>query len=134
MVSMDIDLEYNGGMGKRILIVEDDHDIQRYYRMILSEMDLEIVPAYNGREALAIIDREHPVDLIILDIIMPVMDGVEFFKSLREDRGSTVPIIVSTVDEKSAGDLRGIGEVQGIYSKLSQISSLKGMIVEQLSL
>lgn len=82
---------------KKILIVEDESSLRNALRDKLTREDFIILEAKNGEEGLEIALREHP-DLILLDIIMPVMDGMTMFKKLREENewGKFVPVIILT--------------------------------------
>jgi CheY-like chemotaxis protein len=104
-------------MLKTILVVEDDLDMQRYFRIVLSGEELELLSACNGAEALEVLDSGRKVDLILLDMVMPVMNGEEFFRNLRVERGSNVPVIFSSVDETRAEPLKSIGRLDGIFLK-----------------
>jgi CheY-like chemotaxis protein len=64
---------------EKILIIEDDHDIRVAYRSALESHGLEIFSAANGRDGLQLLSKITP-KLIILDISMPIMNGVEFLK------------------------------------------------------
>jgi CheY-like chemotaxis protein len=104
-------------VAKTVLVVEDDLDMQHYFRIVLSGEGLELVPAGNGAEALEVLDSGRQVDLILLDMVMPVMNGEEFFRSLRVERKSSVPVIFSSVDETRAEPLKSIGRLDGIFLK-----------------
>ena len=78
-------------MKKRILIVDDEMSILKFLRSNLEDRDYTVISATNGEEALDIIERELP-DLIILDVMMPKMDGFEVCRRLRE--WSQIPIIM----------------------------------------
>lgn len=81
---------------KRILIVEDEVSLRSALREKLEREGFEALEAKNGVEGLAAALSEHP-DLILLDIIMPVMDGMTMLKKLREDvRGMDAKVIVLT--------------------------------------
>ncbi|OHA79474.1 MAG: hypothetical protein A2747_01065 [Candidatus Yonathbacteria bacterium RIFCSPHIGHO2_01_FULL_44_41] len=81
---------------KIILVVEDEDPMQLVLRDILTVEGYVVLEAKNGIEGLEIAFREHP-DLILLDILMPKMDGLEMLKKLREDEwGKKVPVIVLT--------------------------------------
>ena len=81
-----------------ILIVDDDAQIRDVVKFALVREGFRILEARDGREALAIFDRER-ADLVVLDILMPEMDGIEVCRTLRAK--STVPIIfLSSKDEE----------------------------------
>ena len=86
-------------MKKRILIVDDELSILKFLRSNLEDRGYTAINATNGEEALHIIERELP-DLIILDVMMPKMDGFEVCRQLRE--WSQIPIIMLSArgDEK----------------------------------
>ncbi len=119
-------------MKNTILIVEDDLDIQSYYEIALSDLKVEIIKANNGKEALEIIDSGKPISLIILDVVMPIMDGEEFMWELRLKRKLDIPLIISSADEISANKLIVIGKVDGIFYKLSDFDKLKELILKNL--
>jgi len=81
---------------KRVLIVEDDQALGHALELKLLQAGYRIDWAKNGQEALAAWDQHTP-DVIILDLLMPVMDGVDFLKELRVEREEKVPVIVLTV-------------------------------------
>jgi two-component system, NtrC family, response regulator AtoC len=78
----------------RILVVDDEEKMRRLLEMSLRNMGHEVVMAADGREALANCE-EAPFDLILTDLKMPHMDGMQVLKALR-DRGDDVPVIVLT--------------------------------------
>jgi DNA-binding response OmpR family regulator len=86
-------------MKERILIVDDELSILKFVRSNLEDRGYVAISATNGEEALHIIERELP-DLIILDVMMPKMDGFEVCRRLRE--WSQIPIIMLSArgDEK----------------------------------
>lgn len=84
-------------MSKRILAVDDDPVIVEMIQAGLSRYGYQIITASQGREALKKIQEEIP-DLVILDIMMPAMDGTEVARTLRENELTRhVPIIFLTV-------------------------------------
>ena len=86
-------------MKERILIVDDELSILKFVRSNLEDRGYKVISATNGEEALHIIERELP-DLIILDVMMPQMDGFEVCRRLRQ--WSQIPIIMLSArgDEK----------------------------------
>lgn len=80
----------------RILIVEDDAYIREMVTQMLRENGFEVITANNGRDGLNAAFSQHP-SLIILDIIMPELDGLSVLEQLRtDDWGKKVPVIIHT--------------------------------------
>ena len=96
---------------RRIMIVEDDEDFQMLYGLHLQGQDFDILRAYNGQEAMGLLDKEKP-DLIILDMIMPIMDGEEFLKRLRNEKKILdIPVIIASVNDNIPQRLFELGNV-----------------------
>ena len=81
-------------MKKRILVVEDDQGLRNLYQEELEEEGYEVLTANNGKEAIRILEREG-ADLIVLDIVMPQMDGMEALGRIM-GKDKTIPIILHT--------------------------------------
>lgn len=78
-----------------ILLVEDDEDMRESLRLILERRGFEVQTAAHGQEALACIDRARPPCLILLDLMMPVMDGWAVCAHLRADPDlARVPVVL----------------------------------------
>ncbi len=90
----------------KILVVDDDPTLLRFLQDFLREEKYTVIAAANGNEALRLAYREHP-DLVVLDVMMPGMDGWEVTARLREM--SDVPIILLTAKSSEADKLRGFG-------------------------
>ena len=92
-----------------ILVVDDDKNTRRLFRAVLEAEGYTVTTAENGQEALKILDKEH-IDLAVLDIMMPVMDGYEFTKTLRETNND-LPVLMVTAkqlpDDRYEGFLVG---------------------------
>ena len=86
-----------------ILVAEDDKDLRDLFCSVLRESGYHAIPAENGEEALRISDSVQ-IDLIITDIMMPKMDGLELIRALRENRDNT-PVLIITA-RSSANDMR----------------------------
>lgn len=102
---------------KVILIVEDDTPLRNALRDKLTREGFVILESKNGEEGLAVALREHP-DLILLDIIMPVMDGMTMLKKLRveDEWGKTVPVIILTnLTSDSNQRVRDVFETEPAY-------------------
>jgi CheY-like chemotaxis protein len=81
---------------KTILIVDDEFGVLEVVEFILIDLGYTVISALNGRDALARIASSTP-DLILLDFMMPIMDGGEFLKVLREDlRYCQIPVILTS--------------------------------------
>lgn len=80
-------------MGERLLVVEDDKDIAFMLKDYLSKKDYDVLIANNGQEGLDAL-RGNEISLILLDVMMPVMDGYETLSNIREF--SNVPVIMLT--------------------------------------
>jgi CheY-like chemotaxis protein len=90
-------------MGKKILVIDDEEDIIAVLKHRLSENGYEVTTAVNGQDGLDKMQKS-PADLIILDVLMPVMDGFQFFKIIKNDpKMAHIPIIVLT----ARGGMRG---------------------------
>lgn len=93
----------------KILIAEDDRELCQLFRHVLIKSGYVVTGVTNGKEALAALDSEY-FDLIISDIMMPVMDGYELVKSIR-DAGITIPVLMITAktdfDDMKLGFLSG---------------------------
>ena len=82
---------------KKVLVVDDDKDLCKVLSDSLMSDSLEVLKAYDGEEGLEIALKEHP-DLILLDVLMPKMNGWEMLEKLRTDEwGKTAKVIVLTV-------------------------------------
>ena len=85
-------------MAKRILVVDDEARLVHLLRGYLEQDGYEVATAANGREAL-LVSREFSPDLIVLDLMMPDMDGWEFMRHMRRERDTPVIMLTARVDE-----------------------------------
>ncbi|WP_321493777.1 response regulator [uncultured Desulfobacter sp.] len=92
---------------KRVLIVDDSESMLAFYRSIASAMGLSVITAENGRKALDILEEDKLFDLILTDLNMPVMTGIELTQKIRTDPSvEKIPIVVvSTESEESQEQL-----------------------------
>lgn len=93
----------------RILVVDDDKNTRRLLKAVLEAENYTVLTAAGANEALEIMDREY-VDLIVLDVMMPNMNGYEFTETLRDGK-STLPILMISAkqlpEDKKKGFLAG---------------------------
>jgi CheY-like chemotaxis protein len=115
-----------------ILVVDDDPDILEALSEILEAEGFEIRRARNGKEALERLEPDPP-QLILLDLMMPVMDGWEFAQRLRQ-RGtlSNIPIIVLSADRNVGSKAQDIGAV-GYLAKPFELNELLEMVHRALN-
>ena len=88
-----------------IMVVEDDANQRKLMSTVLSQYGYTVICASDGLEALDVLDKKH-VDLIILDIMMPRMDGFEFTDTLRRS-GCNIPILMVTAKQSPLDKRRG---------------------------
>ena len=93
----------------KILIAEDDRELRRLFSHVLIKNGYAVKEVGNGKEALDSVENDY-FDLIISDIMMPVMDGYEFVRLLRES-GNTTPVLMITA--KDAFDDMRLGFISG---------------------
>jgi len=113
----------------RVLLVDDEEDIVWALRYSLEDEGYEVLTAQSGTEALAIA-RLQPPDLVILDIIMPEMDGLEVCRRLRRDPGlAAVPILFLTQRAEIEDRVAGLDEGgDGYLVKPFDIRELKARV------
>ena len=93
---------------KMILCIEDEPEMIDLIRLILSRRGFEIRGANGGKEGLAIIRNEHP-DLVLLDLMMPEMDGWEVYQQMKADEAAKdIPVIVVTAKAQSIDKVLGL--------------------------
>lgn len=84
-------------MNRTILVIEDDHDTRVAIRQALENTGNRIFSATNGSEGLRLLRKLDSLDLIIVDMIMPIMNGEEFIKAKEQDeKYAAIPLLVIT--------------------------------------
>ena len=89
----------------KILVVDDESRMRKLVRDFLVRSDYDVVEAENGEVAIEIFFTDKDIDLIILDVMMPKMDGWEVCREIR--RHSSVPIIMLTAKGDERDELLG---------------------------
>ena len=113
-------------MAHRALIVDDERDARLLWATVAKEEGLEVVEAEDGREALDHLRRDPPFDLVVLDVMMPFVDGYEVVKQMREDeRLRAVPVIISTAN-RTTQDLSEV-PLDGLTHFVNKSSGLENM-------
>jgi putative two-component system response regulator len=97
----------------KVLIVDDDFINRKLLQALLKKYpDLvrEVAEAENGSEALSVIKERPDINLVLLDVIMPVLDGKEFLKIFRSDSAnSNIPVLVLTTDDSQKNTIFELG-------------------------
>ena len=102
-------------INKKVLVIEDDVPMLDALVNTLEENEFFTLKAADGEDGLAVALNEHP-DLILLDLILPKMDGMTVMKKLRQDNwGKTVPIIIVTNRDSDNTILKGVMEDKPAY-------------------
>ncbi len=117
----------------RVLAVDDDMINRKLIKSMLMKADnvSEIIEAVNGMDALDILKKDQNIDIVLLDIIMPIMGGIDFLKVARaDDNMKNIPVIVLTTDETIRGEALNEGandfltkpiREKDIVSKINQL-------------
>ncbi len=96
-------------MGIKILLVDDEPDIQQILSARLENAGYQVVSAENGEEALLLAEKENP-DVVLLDVMMPGMDGFEVCERLKEDNSQgKIVIYTAKMDGVDAARARQVG-------------------------
>src|SRR5690242_4135444 len=102
----------------RILLVDDDELVRATIAIALADRGYTVVEAANGREAIEELDRTTSIDIIVCDILMPDMDGIETLREVRR-RWPRIPVLMI-----SGGDRSGWNDALGMASLLGANSTL----------
>jgi putative two-component system response regulator len=121
-------------MGLKVLVVDDDMINRMLLKTLLKKHTevTEITEAENGSDALNKLKEDPSINLILLDIMMPIVDGIEFLKIFRADmKNSQIPVIVLSTDdtrktevfENGADDfIRKPVKEEALFTKIDQLS------------
>jgi two-component system, OmpR family, alkaline phosphatase synthesis response regulator PhoP len=116
-----------GGMAKRILVVDDDRHIVRLVQVNLERAGYTVLTAFDGIEALEKVKQENP-DMVVLDVMMPRMDGFEVLRNLQADpHTSSIPVIMLTAKAQDADIFRGWAS--GVSSYLTKPFNPRELLV-----
>ncbi len=84
---------------KRVLLIDDDEPIRRLLTLVLESSNYQVTASEDGRQAMNLLKKER-FDLIVSDLMMPVMDGMRFLRWLRKEAKLPIPVLVMTALEK----------------------------------
>lgn len=134
-VVVDTSIEPLSGKGKTILLVDDSEPAIIQIRYFLEESNYKVLVADSGAKALKIVDDERP-DAIVLDLMMPEVDGFEVLRVLREEESTaSIPVLILTAKHITKDDLRFLkrNNVQqlihkGVVNRNELLQSIQNMI------
>lgn len=120
-------------MGQKILVIEDDKEISKIITSYLEKENYDVVMAYDGKSGLDIYLREQNFDLVLLDIMLPEMDGWSVCRKIRQQ--SNIPIIMLTArddedDEVYGFELKANDYIKKPFSPKVLIARIKSMLDE----
>jgi CheY-like chemotaxis protein len=121
-----------------VLVVDDNRDVREMLRRTLEKEGWEVSEAENGRVALQLVAQHRPA-LILLDLMMPEMDGFEFIVELRKRKAwRDIPVVVVTARELTAEDHRRLnGSVEtilqkGAYNSEALLSEVRDLVASRV--
>ena len=118
----------------KMLVVDDEVDVCDFVRSFFKERDFEVFTAHNGKEALDAVNENKP-EIVLLDVRMPVMDGMEALKEIRKiDDTIKVLMVTAADDTEAAEDAKHHGAVEYITKPLllEQLERSVLTVAEQL--
>ena len=123
------------GKKRRILIVEDEVTLNEAYQLILEQQGYDVTVAFNGQEALEAAKKADP-DLILLDLRMPVMDGVEFLRAYNapKEHPKVKVVVFSNYDmQKEIDEAYQLGAVRYILKAWASPKELLQVVEHTLA-
>ena len=119
---------------KKILVVEDDEDFLSILKLKFASEGLSIITAINGDEGISMAESEKP-DLIISDVLMPKMDGIEMIKKIRVfDKNVIVIFLTNIKDEDYIKSMKELGETDYLIKADLRINEIVNKVKEKLNL
>ncbi|MBI4595009.1 MAG: response regulator [Candidatus Tectomicrobia bacterium] len=112
---------------KIVLVVDDDHDFRESLCDVIESWNFSILAAPGGKEALKIIE-EKPVQVVLMDIRMPEMDGIECLKQMRQDHPD-IKVIIMTAYSGEIQEAFNLGAIK-VLSKPLHLEKLKPLLEE----
>ena len=118
----------------RVLIVEDDKDLNAAYKIILKKEGHAVESALNGKDALEIAEKFNP-DLILLDLLMPIMGGLEFLHNYNLEKHSQVRVLIFTNMENSpeVNEAYSLGATRCIIKSWTAPQNLARIVADVLA-
>ena len=110
---------------KKVLVVDDDTTNRKFLHIVLSKKNIEVVEAENGSDALNKLTPD--TSLVLLDIFMPVMNGIDFLKNLKTQKPeySNIPVIVLSTDETQKNEALAWGATDFLTKPINPVDLLE---------
>jgi DNA-binding response OmpR family regulator len=115
----------------KLLIVDDEIDVREFAKRFFLKRGINVYTASGGREALEVIDANHP-DLVLLDIQMEEINGIDVLKKLREDRNNIKVIMVTGAEDPSIVKEANELGVRGYIHKPLVLEELEKIVMNEL--
>ena len=116
----------------KLLLADDDPDIREVVPLVLEPYGYEIFVAGNGRDGLRVAREERGIELILVDLMMPLVSGAEMVAQLKEDsRLSRIPVVVLSGDNSATETARSLGAAACLRKPVelsTLVSTLEGVI------
>ena len=128
--------KFHSADGKRRILIAEDEPINREILGHILEDEYEVLYACDGAEALEMIrNHEDTLSLILLDVVMPIMSGLEVLKIVREDKKlSHLPIIVTTSETETEVESLNMGAIDFVPKPYPAVSVIKARVLHAIEL
>lgn len=116
----------------KLLIVDDEVDVREFAKSFFKKRNVEVLTASGGKDALDLIDKEKP-DLVLLDVRMEQMTGVEVLRKLRENRNDVKVIMVTGVEDEEIINEANSWGIKGYIHKPLVLEELERIVMGELT-
>jgi CheY-like chemotaxis protein len=124
--------QYYGGNGEQVLLVDDHDQVRKTLARVLKEAGFEVLVAHDGLEAIRILkESREPVDLILTDVVMPAISGIDFANRIRESGVSTPILFMSGFADSAQREIGLIGDFIAKPFTSSKLLSRIGLILSK---
>ena len=128
--------KFHSANGKRQILIVDDEQVNRELLGAILSDEYEIIYAENGQEAVSRMkEYSQTLSLVLLDLIMPVMDGMEVLRTIREDETlRNIPVIVITADRQAEVESLSLGAIDFIPKPFPRMEVVRARILRTIEL